>query len=197
MASLLWERTPVCEKHICMKMSFNVSTPPVTVMSDLPVISSRIARFMAPMELAQAASTTQFVPPRSRRLVILPAITFPRSPGNEFSCQGTYAFEILSMTSSARSASIPESRRAFRQIGCPSLAPRGMTSSCVPVAPRITLVLSRLNFLPMPYPASSSAFLATTRLNNCEVSVASSVLGGIPNSAGSYETGGRNPPFLQ
>jgi len=40
-------------------------------------------------ELAQAASTTQLVPCRSRRLAMRPATTLPSSPGNEFSCQGT------------------------------------------------------------------------------------------------------------
>ena len=43
----------------------------------------------ADSELAQAASTTQLVPPRSSRLAIRPATTLPSRPGNEFSCQAT------------------------------------------------------------------------------------------------------------
>ena len=43
----------------------------------------------APSELAQAASTTQLVPPRSKRLAMRPAATLPSRPGKEFSCQGT------------------------------------------------------------------------------------------------------------
>ena len=39
--------------------------------------------------LAQAASMTQLVPPRSRRLAIRPAATLPSRPGKEFSCQPT------------------------------------------------------------------------------------------------------------
>ena len=45
--------------------------------------------FLKEKEEAQAASVTQFVPPRFRRLAILPATTLPSRPGKELSCQGT------------------------------------------------------------------------------------------------------------
>ena len=131
-------------------MSFKVSMPPVRTVSLRPDKSSRTERWMAPIELAHAASITQLVPPRSRRLHILPATTFPRSPGNELSCQETYESDISFMISSVFSGEIPEFKRAFRHFGNPSLAPRGITSSCVPVIPRITLVLSLLYFFPSP-----------------------------------------------
>ncbi len=94
-ASPVGERTRVLEKHMCMKMSLSISTPPVITISLFLEMSSITARWTAPMELAQAASTTQFVPPRSRRLHILPATTFPKSPGNEFSCHDTYESDIF------------------------------------------------------------------------------------------------------
>jgi len=83
------ERAGVLLKHMNMKMSLKVSTPPVMTTSERPAESSAAARWMAARELAQAASTTQFVPCRSRRLAIRPATTFPSRPGNEPSCQGT------------------------------------------------------------------------------------------------------------
>ena len=45
------------------------------------------AIFTALNEAAQAASTTEFIPPKSKRLVIRPDITLPNIPGNEFSFQ--------------------------------------------------------------------------------------------------------------
>ncbi len=50
-------------------------------MSDCPSHSSLTAIEMAEKELAQAASVTQLVPPRSSRLAIRPAITLPSTPG--------------------------------------------------------------------------------------------------------------------
>ncbi len=88
-ASPVGDRAGVFEKHMYMKMSLNVSTPPVTTTSDRPAASSSTARWTALNELAQAASTTQLVPPRSSRLAIRPATTLPSSPGKLFSCQGT------------------------------------------------------------------------------------------------------------
>ena len=72
-------------KHIYMKGELSVSTPPVSITSQRPSLSSEMAIFIAARELPHAASTTQLVPPRLSRLATLPAITFPRSPGNEFS----------------------------------------------------------------------------------------------------------------
>ena len=63
--------------------------PPVMAMSTRPALSSNAARWTALNELAQAASTTQLVPPRSKRFAMRPAATLPNKPGNEFSCQGT------------------------------------------------------------------------------------------------------------
>ncbi|MNS38738.1 hypothetical protein D3C72_709960 [compost metagenome] len=83
------DRAGVFEKHMYMKMSLKVSTPPVTTMSARPVCSSIVAMCAAESELPQAASTTQLVPPRSSRLAMRPATTLPRRPGNELSCQGT------------------------------------------------------------------------------------------------------------
>ena len=88
-------------------------------------------------------------------------------------------------------------RGRARQIGWPSRAPSGMTSSWVPVIPNMTLVFSRLKSRPFPYPASSRARRAATSPNSCEVSVASREDGGIPNSVGSNETGERYPPRVQ
>ena len=192
------ERAGVLLKHIYMKISLNVSRPPLKATSQRPVLSSRMARFSAPIELAQAASMTQLVPPRSRRLAIRPAATFPRRPGNEFSCQPTYESAIRLTTSSVVVSSIPEAFKARRQIGWPSRAPKGMTSSRVPVTPRITLTRERSRSLafsePSAYPASSSACLATIRPSTWVVSVASRLLGAMPYSIGEKSTGLRNPP---
>src|SRR5919106_1249401 len=82
-----FDRAGVFEKHMYMKMSFIVSHPPVITMSDWPSQSSFAAIEMAENDEAQAASVTQFVPPRSSRFAMRPATTLPRSPGNELSCQ--------------------------------------------------------------------------------------------------------------
>ena len=76
-------------KHMYMKMSFMVSAPPAITRSDCPRCSS-----LTPIEielklLAQAASVTQLVPPRSRRLAMRPATTLPSTPGKLLSCQPT------------------------------------------------------------------------------------------------------------
>ncbi len=83
------DRAGVLLKHMYMKISLNVSMPPVTTTSARRVSSSIAARCSAPSELAQAASTTQLAPPRSKRLAMRPATTLPSRPGNEFSCQPT------------------------------------------------------------------------------------------------------------
>jgi len=66
----------------------SVSTPPVIIALALYSSKSLIAIFIAASEPAQAASTTQLVPPRSKRLATRPAITLPSIPGNEFSTHG-------------------------------------------------------------------------------------------------------------
>ncbi len=50
----------------------------------------------APKAEAQAASTTQLVPPRFSRFAMRPATTLPRRPGKVFSCQGVYEPAIRS-----------------------------------------------------------------------------------------------------
>ncbi len=75
----------VFEKHMNMKMSFIVSTPPAITRSLSPRYNSLIAIEIAENDDAHAASVTQLVPPRSRRLAIRPATTLPSSPGNVLS----------------------------------------------------------------------------------------------------------------
>ena len=70
-------------------MVLSVSTPPVNIMSARYSVSSLMAIFRAARELAQAASTTQLVPPRSSRLAILPATTLASIPGKAFSSHST------------------------------------------------------------------------------------------------------------
>ena len=53
------ESAGVLLKHMYMKMSLNVSMPPVMAMSERPAYSSIAAMCRAASELAQAASTTQ------------------------------------------------------------------------------------------------------------------------------------------
>ena len=81
------DRAGVLLKHMYMNMSLRASAPPVMTRSEWPACSSCIAMATAPRLLAQAASITQLVPPRSRRLAILPATTLPSKPGNVLSSQ--------------------------------------------------------------------------------------------------------------
>ena len=76
-------------KHMYIKMSLRVSTPPVMTRSESPRYSSCAAIVRAENVEAQAASVTQLVPPRSSRLAMRPATTFPRRPGKVLSCHGT------------------------------------------------------------------------------------------------------------
>ena len=92
--------------------------------------------------LAQAASVTQFVPPRSKRFAIRPATTLPSTPGKVLSCQGTYSSAMRWQHSTTLLSGMPASRRAFSQTGrCRRLTiePR---SSWAEVTPRITLIRS-------------------------------------------------------
>ena len=99
-------------------------------------------------------------------------------------------------TSEATGSATPASLRARRQMGWPRRAPRGMTSSCEPVTPRMTLT-RRVAAPSAPLmPASSSARRAATSPRSWEVSVASMSLGEMPNSRGSKSRGDRNPPRL-
>ena len=71
-----------------IKGELSVSTPPVNIMSQRPSINSLTAIFIALNEAAHAASTTEFIPPRSKRFATRPEITLPSMPGNEFSFHG-------------------------------------------------------------------------------------------------------------
>ena len=77
----LRETAGVLLKHIYAKIELSVSTPPVSIIFARPEVNSEIAIDNAPKELAQAASTTQFMPPRSKRLAILPDTTLANIPG--------------------------------------------------------------------------------------------------------------------
>ncbi len=81
------EKAGVLEKDMYIKGELSVSTPPVSIMSARPSTNSLNAILIALNEAAQAASTTELIPPKSKRLVIRPDITFPNIPGNEFSFQ--------------------------------------------------------------------------------------------------------------
>ncbi len=84
----VFEKAGVFEKHMYIKIVFSASQPPVIIMSARPATSSSIAARNAASELAHAASTVQFMPPRSSRLAMRPATTLPSMPGKEFSSQG-------------------------------------------------------------------------------------------------------------
>ena len=81
------EKAGVLEKHMYIITSLRASTPPVITRSDSCRYSRCRATCRAESELAQAASTTKLLPPRSSRLAILPATTLPSSPGKVLSCQ--------------------------------------------------------------------------------------------------------------
>ena len=125
-----------------MKGELSVSTPPVNIISARPSTNSLNAIFIALKEAAQAASTTELIPPKSKRLVIRPDITLPNKPGKEFSFQPTYAFFIFSIMGGISSAAIPLERSAFSQIGYCKRAIKGVMSFCPPPTPNKTPVLS-------------------------------------------------------
>ena len=75
----------VFENDIYMNGELSQHTPPEIITSERYSSKSEIAILIAAREPAHAASTTQLVPPKSKRLAIRPAITLPNIPGNEFS----------------------------------------------------------------------------------------------------------------
>ena len=104
--------------------------------------NSLIAILNAPKELAQAASTTQFIPPKSRRFAIRPEITFANIPGKAFSSHCTYPLLSFSIIFWVSSSDKPLFLRTFSQIGDCNLAPKG-TANCLPIAtPNTTPVRS-------------------------------------------------------
>jgi hypothetical protein len=180
-----------------MKMSFMVSTPPAITRSLCPRASSPSPMESAESVLAQAASVTQLVPRRSKRLAIRPATTLPSRPGNEDSCQGTYSRDIRSQMATASSSGIPDSRRALIHTGRCRRLTMVPSSSWPEVTPRITLARSRSMVANWPWVASSSTRWATISARSCEVSVAGRMLGGMPNSMASKGTLGRKAPRLE
>ena len=86
--SFFFEKAGVLLKLMYMKMELSVSTPPVSIISVRPEVSSPTAIWSALSELAQAASTTQFTPPRSSLFATRPEMTLPNMPGKEFSSHG-------------------------------------------------------------------------------------------------------------
>ncbi len=132
-------------KHIYINGELSVSTPPVIIISLRPSTRSLMASFIAPMLLAQAASTTQFIPPRSRRLAMRPAMTFPNMPGKLFSSQRTYALRIFSMMRSASSPAMPLLSNARRHTGYCKRLVSGVMSFCPPPTPSTTPVRSRMS----------------------------------------------------
>ena len=189
-----FDKAGVFEKHMYMKMSFIVSAPPQITRSDWPSHSSLTPIEMAENELAQAASVTQLVPPRSRRLAMRPATTFPRRPGNVDSCHGTYASLIRFVIASTSSSAYPRPRSEFFQTGCWRRLTMVPSSSWELVTPRMQLIRSLSTFGQRPRVASSRTCLATTSARSCVVSVAGTIDGGTPHSSGSKGTGSRNAP---
>ena len=127
-----------------MKMSLNVSSPPVTARSHRPAASSSSARLTRP-ERAGAGGVDHAVGAAQVEAVGDPAggdvaeqagerVLLPADVG-----VGDPPDDLLGRSFGRR----PASSSARRQIGWPSRAPRGITSSSVPVTPRITLTRSR------------------------------------------------------
>src|SRR5690554_326195 len=77
----------VLEKDIYIKGELSQQIPPEIITSLRYSSKSLTAMRIAAKEPAQAASTTQLVPPKSKRLAIRPATTLPNMPGKEFSSQ--------------------------------------------------------------------------------------------------------------
>ncbi len=123
----------------------SVSTPPVSIMSDRYSTSSLIAIFKAPNELAQAASITQLIPPKFRRLAIRPATMLANIPGKAFSSHFTYALLIFWTIFCVSSSEIPLLLRTFSQTGYSNLEASGIPSCFAIATPKITPTVSRLN----------------------------------------------------
>jgi len=100
-----------------IKGELSQHTPPEIIISERFSSKSETAILIAASDPAQAASTTQFVPPKLKRFAIRPAITFPNKPGNEFSSQGIYAFLNLSIIMSRSACSTPDALRTLSIIG--------------------------------------------------------------------------------
>jgi hypothetical protein len=179
------------------KIVLSASQPPVSIRSARCWVSSSTAVRSAASELAQAASTVPLYAPRSRRLAILPATTLPRKPGKEFSVQGGKAAVYRRAISSASRSLSPQLRTAALSAGVWSRAASGIMLELPPQTPSTTPVRAGSYHSEVSQPASRSTSLATWRLSSWISPVASSVLGGMPNSRGSKRNGGRKPPRRQ
>ena len=146
--------------------------------------------------LAQAASVTQLVPPRSSRLAMRPATTLPSRPGKVLSCQGVYSPRMRSTHSFTLLSGRPASRNALRQMGCCSRLTIEPSSSWAEVTPRMTLVRDRSAPWNCPPWASLSTRWATMRASSWAVSVAGTMLGGTPQPMASKSTFSRKAPRL-
>ena len=181
-------------KHMYMKMSFIVSAPPAMARSLSPRRSSFTAMDKAENVLAQAASVTQLVPCRSKRLAMRPATTLPSTPGKVLSCHGVYSAEMRAQTFCTSLSGRPASRNAFTQMGRCRRLTMEPSSSCAEVTPSMMLIFSRSMSWNCPRAASSSTCFATMSASSWLVSVAGTMFGGTPHAMGSKSTSGRKAP---
>ena len=192
--SSVFESAGVFEKHMYMKMSFMVSTPPAITRSLSPRYNSFTPIEMAENDDAQAASVTQLVPPRSSRFAIRPATTLPSKPGNVLSVHSGCSPEISSHAARATSSGTPARRIPCNHIGRLMRLAIAPKSSCPDVTPRMTDARDRLSSTNCPRVASSSTRWAMTSARSWAVSVEGITLGGIPKPIASKATGVRKPP---
>ena len=107
----------VFEKDMYINGELSQQTPPEIITSERYSSKSETAILIAANEPAHAASTTQLVPPKSKRLAIRPAITLPSMPGNEFSSQPMYAFLNFSIIIARSASSMPDAFNTFSSTG--------------------------------------------------------------------------------
>ena len=184
----------VFEKHMYMKMSFIVSTPPASTRSLSPRYSSLTPIEIAENDDAHAASVTQLVPPRSSRLAMRPATTLPSSPGNVLSVHSGCSARIRSQASCATSSAMPARRIPWSHIGRLIRLAMAPNSSWPEVTPRITEARRRSSSPNWVRSASSSTRWATMSARSCAVSVDGTTLGGTPKLSASKSIGSRKPP---
>ena len=184
----------VLVKHMYMKISLRVSTPPVSTTSARPSKSSSTPIEMAANELAQAASVTAFEPPRSRRLATRPATTLPSRPGKLASLQGVKHLAISSAAFFAAFSSMPAARIPAIHWGHARREAIWPNSSCPEVTPRMQEIRERSTTSRGPPKQSSRAVRATSSANNCAVSVDGSSDGGMPSFKVSNGTLGKKAP---
>ena len=141
----LLEKAGVLLKHKYIKIELSVSTPPEIIMSERCSVNSLIAKRMALRELAQAASTTQLIPPKLKRFATRPAMTLPSMPGKEFSSQRMYAIFILSTIGSISLSLKPLLFNTLRHTGYCKRHVKGVINFCPPPTPKTTPVRFRIS----------------------------------------------------